>query len=465
MRSTLGALLVTLALLAATPAAAAPKASYIHLQILDRSEIPTLTRVVDIATVRGHDVWAFATDRMLEELGARGYAWELVDLPGHNAKVKMASSADELQKTWQDYPTYGQYLDLMQGFAAAHPDICRLVEIGTSQQGRKLLALKITDHPDVAEDEPEVFYSATMHGNEPAGYVLMLRLIDQILRGYGHDPRLTNLVDEVELWINPLANPDGTYAGGDDTVKLATRALANGVNLNRNFPDFTAGEHPDGNAWAPETFAFMQFAAAHPIALAANFHTGNEVVNYPWDSTAARHPEDAWFMAIARGYATQAQADGPTHYMTELDNGITNGFDWFQVLGGRQDYMVYFHASREVTIELYDKYLLNGNELERVWTANRTAMLAYAEHALTGVRGLVTNKASAPLPATIRVLGIPAVGADVATDPVVGDYHRMLLPGTYQLHFEAPGYMPVDRTVTVPAQGAARLDVVLTRHL
>jgi hypothetical protein len=463
MRRVLAFVLVVVSLATSGSARAAVKESYIHISIHERAEIGTLTKLVDIANVQGNDVWAFASDAMLKRLKSAGYGWDALATPGRDQKIAMASSADEVRKTWQSYPSYGQYLQIMRDFVAAHADLCRLVEIGTTQMGRKLLALKITDHPDLAEDEPEVLFTATLHGNEPLGFMLMLRLIDELLNGYGRDPRITNLVDNVELWVNPLANPDGTYAGGDDTVKLATRSTANGVNLNRNFPDFTTGDHPDGNEWTPETVAFMDFARQHHTTLAASFHTGNEVVNYPWDSIAERHPEDAWFAGVARAYARQAQADGPGHYMTKLNDGITNGFDWFQVSGGRQDYMIYFHGSREVTVEMNEKYLVNGNEIERMWTANRSAMLGYIETSLTGVHGLVTDNRGRPLRASVQVLGLASVGADVSSDDSVGDYHRMLLPGAYRLRFFADGYAPVERDVIVPAQGSARIDVVLSR--
>ncbi len=85
----------------------------------------------------------------------------------------------------------------------------------------------------------------------------MLRLIDHLLRGYGDDPEITALVDETEIWINPLANPDGTYFGGDDTVADAIRYYTttgggdSGVDPNRNFPDLADGDHPDGNPGGP----------------------------------------------------------------------------------------------------------------------------------------------------------------------------------------------------------------------
>ena len=64
-----------------------------------------------------------------------------------------------MMNTWQS----------MEGFAGDYPDLCRLTEFGTSINSRKLLALKITDNPGIHEEEPVVFYSSTMHGDETAG--------------------------------------------------------------------------------------------------------------------------------------------------------------------------------------------------------------------------------------------------------------------------------------------------------
>jgi len=65
----------------------------------------------------------------------------------------------------------------------------------------------------------------------------MLRLIDSLLTSYGSNPRITYVIDNAEIWINPNANPDGTYHGGNGTVYGATRYNVNGYDLNRNFPD------------------------------------------------------------------------------------------------------------------------------------------------------------------------------------------------------------------------------------
>ena len=112
---------------------------------------------------------------------------------------------------WDTYPTYSQYDSIMQSFRTLYPDLCHLDTIGTSINGKLVLALKISDNAANDEDEPEVFYSSTIHGDETGGFVLMLRLADYLLKNYNLNTRVKNLVDNLEIWINPLANPDGTY--------------------------------------------------------------------------------------------------------------------------------------------------------------------------------------------------------------------------------------------------------------
>ena len=77
---------------------------------------------------------------------------------------------------------------------------------------------------------------------------------------YGSLSEITNLVNGTELYINPLANPDGSYktAGNDiynpgGATNTPTRANSIGVDLNRNYADAIGGLHDDGFAYQLET--------------------------------------------------------------------------------------------------------------------------------------------------------------------------------------------------------------------
>ncbi len=246
-----------------------------------------------------------------------------------------------------------------------------------------------------------------------------------------------------------------TTTGGEDSQ----------VNPNRNYPDFDYGDHPDGNPWWRETETMMALAESQTFVLSANFHGGAEVVNYPWDTVARRHPDDLWFQDLARDWADLAQADSPSGYMTGINNsGITNGYDWYEIHGGRQDFITFFHGGREVTIELSETKLLPSEELDDLWSWNRRALLDFIAHAHQGIRGVVSDRNGAPLAATIEVVGVDREedGSMARTDPDVGDFHRLLLPGLYDLRIEANGYHSLEIPgVAVTEGGATVVDVVL----
>ena len=418
---------------------------YFKFNTNSHSELEKLTGIISIDNVIGNEVFAYANQSEFEEFQKLGYAYEILPHPGTLIIPKMAYSPDQM-RDWDYYPTYEAYIDMMYQFEIDYPDLCIVQNIGYSVNGRELLFAKISDNVNLEEDEPEFMYTSTMHGNETTGYVLMLRLIDFLLSNYGIDERVTNIVDNIEVWINPLANPDGTYTGGNNVIVNPTRYNANGVDLNRNFPDPEDGPHPDGNPWQVETIAMMDLAYAHSFVLASNIHGGAEVVNYPWDTWAQLHADDDWWQEVSHTYANAAQANSPYGYMNGFNNGITNGYAWYTINGGRQDYMNYFHGCREMTLEISDVGYLPASQLLAHWDYNKESFLLYMEECLYGIRGIVTDSNGQSIEALITVYDDTGQlhdfdNSEVFTDPDVGDYHRMIAPGTYDIEVSAYGYI------------------------
>jgi len=434
---------------------------YIQFEIESVSELEALTRVIAIdQVIDGSTVIANVIPSELVHLRALGYT-DYTILPNYGKPVTPPRMSATLRE-WDSYPTYDAYLEMMQQFAIDYPELCLLDTLGYSTQGRQLLAVKITDNIHTEEDEPEFFYTSTMHGDETTGYVLMLRFIDYLLTHYGEDERVTHLVDNVEIWINPLANPDGAYYAGNDNIFGAIRRNANGVDLNRNFPDPDDGPHPDGREWQPENLAMMAFAARQNITMSANFHGGAEVVNYPWDTYSWESADDDWWQLVCHEYADAAQENSPPGYMDGFDDGIVRGYVWYPIAGGRQDYMIYYHGGRECTIELSNIKLLPENQLDAHWEYNQESFLLYLEQVLYGIRGIVTNPAGEPVAATVTVLNHDEDSVWVYTDPDVGDYHRVIHAGTYDVQFTAEGYLPyLVEDVEINDYETVRIDVVM----
>jgi len=435
---------------------------YFTFEIKDKAELEKITRIISIDKVTNHTVHAYATDQSLAEFKQLGYAYTLLDHPGAGVKETLATTMAEMEN-WDKYPTFGLYVEMMEYYETTYPDICKVVTIGTTVSGRELLALKITDNVNVEEEEPEFFYTSTMHGDETTGYVLMLRVADSLLTSYGSVPEITNMVDNIEIYINPIANPDGTYGTDNNTISSPTRNNANGVDLNRNFPDPADGDHPDGESWQPETVAMMNFARDHHFVLSANFHGGAELANYPWDHTYRRHPDDQWFINVCRDYATSAQNNSPSGYFTDENNGITNGADWYIVHGSRQDYYTFFHNSREVTFEISHTKFVSGSTLPDFWNYNSEALFQFMEECLYGIKGTVKNSNGDPLDAMIFIEGHDTAmdSSMVFTDPDLGDYHRMIEEGTYNVIASSYGYFNDTLNVYVPENSAVSANFVL----
>jgi hypothetical protein len=419
---------------------------YFTFEIFSRDEIPALTRIISIDNVRGNTVTAYANKNEFSHFLDLGYNYILLQDPGTllpESELNMGGKLNRPQNgtLWNFYPTYDQYVAYMVAFAANNPAICRLDTLGTSVQGRLLLAVKLSDSVNVKRGKPEFLYTSTIHGDELVGYIDMLHLIDSLVSGYGTIPRITNLLNNFQIYINPLANPDGTYYGGNGTVNGAQRYNANGVDLNRNFPDPQGGPHPDGYQWQPETRAFMHYDTIHHFVMSANYHSGSEVVNYPWDTWAKLHADDTWMQFVAREFADTIHQYSPNGYFTDLNNGITNGYAWYQVVGGRQDYTTYFHYGREMTIELSYTKILPANLLLTYWGYNKRSFLNYIEESNYGINGQVTDTATGqPLKAKIFITGHDIDDSWEYSDSTSGWYYRPIAQGNWALTFSRSGY-------------------------
>jgi len=441
---------------------------YFTFSIQDREDIHALTRIMSIDNVKGHKVYAYANRKEFSEFLHFNLAYTILQHPGtllSESEINPygANAGKNSLTDWNFYPSYQQYLDYMAGFVAAYPDICKIDTVGLSGMGRLILALKISKNVGTEEAEPQFLYTSSIHGDETTGYVLMLHLIDYLLSNYGTNADITNLINTTEILINPLANPDGTYHGGNSSVNGAVRYNASGVDINRNFPDPKVGQHPDGNAWQVETVAWMAYAGNNHFTMSANFHGGAEVFNYPWDTWVKLNADDDWWNFVGREWADTVHEYGPVGYFDDLDNGVTNGNAWYEINGGRQDYMNYFHHCREVTLEISNIKLLPASQLLPFWDYNYRSFLNYIKESHYGFNGFVTDTVTdEPIAAKVFIQAHDKDNTEVYSRPQSGYYARPVFEGTYNVTFSASGYFTKTiNNVSVSQRSTTNLNVQL----
>lgn len=188
----------------------------------------------------------------------------------------------------------------------SYPKLTKLMSIGKSVGNRELYVIVLGVHAKAhTPGIPEMKYIANMHGNEVVGRELLLLLSKYLLENYGTIDRVTKLLNTTRIHILPSMNPDGyEHSTIGDSNSINGRANANGVDLNRNFPDqygtnkvsflshlirlhfsyFILFQY--NGKLEPETKAVMNWSLSTPFVLSANLHGGALVANYPYDDSA-----------------------------------------------------------------------------------------------------------------------------------------------------------------------------------
>ena len=292
---------------------------YFTFNLNSNDDLYTIAHTISVDRVDGNVVTAYANNKEFANFQKLGYEVTLQTPPSMMFKAEMWDGSNRAEYDWDQYPTYEAYEAMMFQFATDHPDKCEILTLGTLPSNRKILIAHINNGSGTGK--PKFLYTSTIHGDETTGWMLMLRLIDYLLENPTL-PECQNVLENIDLYVGPLTNPDGTFHGGNSNVNGSIRYNANGVDMNRNYADPHEGPHPDGEEYQLETQWFMQFAQDNNFVMGANYHGGAEVMNYPWDNTYTLHADDAWYQLISHEYANLCH-EVSSNYMTDYNNGIT----------------------------------------------------------------------------------------------------------------------------------------------
>lgn len=202
------------------------------------------------------------------------------------------------------------------------PALARIVSLGNSLQGRPIRAIKISDNPAVDETaEGDVLFVALHHAREWLATETALYVAEQILTRYATDAKVKADVDNLQIWIVPVVNPDGylftdlvATPSGDRYWRKNRRANSDGtfgVDLNRNW-GFQWGLIPGASSTPafdtyygtgpfsePETQVLRTFIDSRPILKAfVSYHTYGELFLRPWAHTTVDPPGESTLLSL-----------------------------------------------------------------------------------------------------------------------------------------------------------------------
>ncbi|MFO7609625.1 MAG: M14 family zinc carboxypeptidase [Candidatus Krumholzibacteriia bacterium] len=254
----------------------------------------------------------------LARLRAAGLAFTVLE-----ADLEAASAYPDKGPGFGIWHTYSESEAWMDSLHLQYPQVVSAKwSIGQSHEGRDIWCFRVSDNPETDEDEPEVLIDGLHHSREIMASEFPVMFAEHLARNYGIDPEITWLVDNRELYVIPIVNPDGfvhnetTNPTGGGQWRKNRRVNGDGtygVDLNRNYPymwgydDSGSSPNPASLTYRgpsagsePEVQAMMAFVDGRQIRTHDSVHTYSNLLLYPWGYTATPTADAAAFAHMAQ---------------------------------------------------------------------------------------------------------------------------------------------------------------------
>jgi murein tripeptide amidase MpaA len=430
---------------------------------------------------QGFDLlWNTKTAKSIE-LIVNSYEYQLLENQGLNPFILETSrpfkdiQQERLEKQYfspSGYPDLNEIYIQMYDTQNYYPSICKVVDltdeynVEPTYENRHIYAMKISSN--VAQDlnKPTALLVSCHHAREIVTPVIALYAIEQLSSNYGTNPLITSLVDEYEIWIAPVWNPDGyEHVFNVNNMWRKNRqyfpsSASYGVDLNRNynfgwyggcsgstdpFSETYKGPSPSSEF---ETKTMEAFTFDRHFAKVLDYHSYGKEILYGYHPSCHNHPFDTFFKdeAIAHAYAAgyngairTASAEGE-HYQWQLAYNGT----YANLIETHTSFQPTYASACAEAVQIFDSILW---VLQRPISLSGTVYDAYTEE---------------PLVATITISDVVFENnEEFKSEPSFGRYHLFLPPGEYSIQFSVQGYVTQNHTIIVTLDSAELLDIPL----
>jgi len=232
---------------------------------------------------------------------------------------------------YSSYHTYEEVISWTQQLVAANPNLTELITIGKSYEGRIQYAVKVSTNSSNG-DKPALWFDGGIHAREWISTAAVVYMLGHIVSDHATDPDIKALLEEFDVYVLPLLNPDGyAYTWSSDRMWRKNRrpnsgSKCVGVDLNRNW-DYHWGDSTDFSDTFPCSEAYRGPSAFSEVEVTnvadflskipnlqgyINFHSYSQLWMFPWGYTTDPTPDYDLFSqqgnqvvkAIAQSYGT-----------------------------------------------------------------------------------------------------------------------------------------------------------------
>ncbi len=266
------------------------------------------------------------------------------------------------------FHTYSENTAFVDSLHLLYPEvISEKWSIGQSHEGRDLWCFRVSDNPNVDEDEPEILIDGKHHAREIMASEFPIMFAEYLAMNYGTDPAITWLLDNRELYIVPIVNPDGdvynesNYPNGGGMWRKNRRNNGGGsygVDPNRNYPynwgldNEGSSPTPDNDTYRgpsagsePEIQALMALINEHNFRTHDSVHSYSNLTLYPWGYTTGDSPHHSTYVHMGEemtkynGY----EPGQPSDILYNVNGGSN---DW--VYGAQDEHGMIFSFTNEI---------------------------------------------------------------------------------------------------------------------
>ncbi|ORX92446.1 peptidase M14, carboxypeptidase A, partial [Basidiobolus meristosporus CBS 931.73] len=276
---------------------------------------------------------------------------ESIDLETKSLKQAALAKRAVDDATWfQSYHTFTDIVQWLQNLSQKYPDLVTLVpSIGKTTLGKDIPALRITSKNGATKKK--FWFQGLQHAREWIATTTMQYVADGLASGYATDASTKKLLDEAEIIIIPVSNPDGyEYTWNGDRLWRKNRRNNGGgvygVDTNRNWPDHwnkggsstnprdetymgpSAGSEPEVKALI--NYYFQQTG----IVGAIDYHSYSELIMWPYGWTYTDPATVAPYTTLAKNMKSAIRGVNPNEQyvaqqISDLYIASGSAADWF----------------------------------------------------------------------------------------------------------------------------------------
>ncbi|XP_008844562.1 carboxypeptidase A4 isoform X1 [Nannospalax galili] len=231
---------------------------------------------------------------------------------------------------------YGSYHSLeaiyheMDSIATDFPDLASRVKIGQTFEKRPMYVLKFSTGG--GKQRPAIWLNAGIHSREWISQATAIWTARKIVADYQKDPAVTSILEKVDIFLLPVANPDGyVYTHTQNRLWRKTRSRnpgsrCIGTDPNRNWNASFAGEGTSHNPCSEvyhgpypnsevEVKSVVDFIQNHGnFKCFIDLHSYSQLLMYPYGYTVKKAPDAEELDDVARRAAEALASRSGTKY-------------------------------------------------------------------------------------------------------------------------------------------------------